>query len=66
MTKAQQREAIRLLRVIAAASMGTTKFSPHVEEWLGWQDGVLEGVRNVSSDARKLLDGLSGDGGKQS
>jgi hypothetical protein len=59
MTKEQQREAIRLLRVVAAASMGRTSYSPRRELWIGWQEGELEGVGYLERDARKLLDSLT-------
>lgn len=60
MTQEQQREAIRLLRVVAASSMGST-YPGKREEWIGWQYDELEGVRNLPSDARKLIASLSGD-----
>lgn len=62
MTQGQQREAIRLLRVVAAASMGRTDFNPKQAEWIGWQPGEMEGVVHLRRDVLALLEALrSGD-----
>lgn len=59
MTKEQEREAIRLLRIVVASTMGRTDFGIDAGEWIGWPaDEMPEGVHSLKRDARALLDAL--------